>query len=134
MRERSERATTPHSNLRSKCVGIRLRINAAYVFVCAAEICSHAKPIVEIAGQRSVEAVRIHATVEPCVLVAAEDFRFGIVLLRYRRQRKQPQQQHQADKLTHLYAPKDWNLHPSRVTNCLPSGGVNLAHTSVAAE
>src|SRR5438552_4103643 len=88
MCERSECTTAPHRNLRSKSVGIGLGINAAYVLVGAAEICSHAKPMVEVAGKCAIEAVRIHAAVKPGVLVAAEDFRFGIVLLRPRSQHK----------------------------------------------
>src|SRR5437879_13302252 len=101
MCERCERSTAPHCNLRPKGVRISLRINTAYVFVGAAEICSHAKPVVEVAGDRTVEAIGIHATVKQRVLVAAEDLRFGIVILRHSCHRKQHQHKTQYEKITH---------------------------------
>src|SRR5439155_19554609 len=90
----SKTSAAPHSHIWSERICVGMQRYAARRCICTAEIRSNAKPIVEITGQGGVPTVRIRAAAtaaeaaKPCVLVAAEDFRFGIALLRHRRQRK----------------------------------------------
>src|SRR5215469_6592515 len=105
MHERREGLVVAVRKHRTEGVSVVVEADSGLGGVGAAEIGSYAEPIVQVAGNCAVPAIRVGAAIKAGVLIAAEDLclRSGVhPFLGERRQREYRQQECQTDKFTHL--------------------------------
>src|SRR5579862_7936214 len=76
MHERCEGLIVTIGNDRTERIGVVVETDPVLRLVRAAEVCSHAEPIVKVSRHRCIPPVRVHTTIESSELIPTEDLSF----------------------------------------------------------